>query len=563
MLRAALGGLLLTVGIETAGRAAYRRLLAAAREPRAAQQAALAGILRALAPTELGQVYGYAEIDSPDELRRRVPIHDYEALRPYVQRQIATGGRVLTATRPVMYARTSGTTGEPKLVPVTHDVVRTLRHAQRIFSYVQHRQLGAFRGRVLAIGGALREDTLPDGTPAGSATGLIYATMPRPIRHKYVVPAEVFEIEDYELRYAVIARLAAQHRSLGMIATANPSTILRLFQQMEADRPALAADLAQGGSRLLARLSPPLARRVGSALKSSPKQANVLAAAGARGPLPLAELWPQLRAVMTWLGAGCATAAAHVRTLLPNSVRMVDAGYVASEVRGTVVVDAERNLALPLLEDVFFEFVADEAWNAGERDTLLLHELERGAAYRVLVTTRGGLVRYDMNDIVRVTGSVGHTPTLEFVRKGRGVTNMTGEKVAEDQVNRAMAEAAAAAGIGVPFYVVLADAATAGYCAYVEGDAEARLVVALAAALDAKLASLNIEYGTKRASGRLRPLRVVSLHAGASRAYREHYVRKGQRESQFKVLTLRDATEVDFDFLRYASGDSADAHRVR
>ncbi|HUL83219.1 MAG TPA: GH3 auxin-responsive promoter family protein, partial [Gammaproteobacteria bacterium] len=228
MLRALIGGVVFALGIETTGRAAYRRLLAAAWEPRAAQERALAKILHALAPTELGRTYGYAQIAGPDEFRRRVPVHDYEALRPHVARQIATGARVLTPTPPIMYARTSGTTGQPKLVPVTSDGLATLQHAQRVFSYVQHRQLHAFRGRVLAIGGALREETLPDGTPAGSATGLIYATMPRLIRHKYVVPAEVFEIEDYELRYALIARLAVQHRSLSLIATANPSTILRL-----------------------------------------------------------------------------------------------------------------------------------------------------------------------------------------------------------------------------------------------------------------------------------------------------------------------------------------------
>ena len=549
MLRAACGTVLFALGIETAGRLAYRRLLAAAAEPRAAQQKALARILRTLASTELGKSYGYAGIASPDELRRRVPVHDYETLRPHIARQIATGARALTATPPVMYARTSGTTGQPKLVPVTRDVIATLQHAQRVFSYVQHRQLGAFPGRLLAIGGALREETLPDGTPVGSATGLIYATMSPWIRHKYVLPAEVFEIEDYELRYAVIARLAVQHRSLSMIATANPSTILRLFEQVQADRPALAADVAQGDSRLLARLAPRIAQHVRRFLKSSPGQARVLAATG---PVQLAQLWPRLRAVMTWLGAGSATAASHVRTLLPSGVRMVDAGYVASEVRGSVVVDAERGLALPLLEDVFFEFVPTEAWDAGERATLLLHELEQGASYRVLVTTLGGLVRYDMNDIVRVTGEIGRTPTLAFVRKGRGVTSITGEKVTEDQVNLALADVARAAEVAVPFYVVVADAGAASYCAYVEGATEPQRVVALAAALDAKLAALNIEYASKRASGRLRPLRMVALRSGTSRAYREHCVRKGQREAQFKVLTLRDAADVDFDFLLHA-----------
>jgi len=147
------------------------------------------------------------------------------------------------------------------------------------------------------------------------------------------VPAEVFEIEDYELRYALIARLAVQHRSLSLIATANPSTILRLFQQIEADRPALAADVAKGRSRLLDQVAPHVARSVLDVLKASSRQASVLAT-GNGAPPPLAELWPQLRAVMTWLGAGCATAAEHVRKLLPSGVRMVDAGYVASEVRG-------------------------------------------------------------------------------------------------------------------------------------------------------------------------------------------------------------------------------------
>ena len=559
MLRAACGRLLFALGIETTGRLAYHRLLAAAAEPRAAQQSALARILRTLASTELGQKYGYTQIDSPDEFRRRVPVHDYEALRPHIARQIATGARVLTATPPVMYARTSGTTGQPKLVPVTTDVIETLRHAQRAFAYAQHRQLGAFPGRLLAIGGALREDALPDGTPVGSATGLIYATMSPWIRHKYVLPAEVFEIEDYDLRYALIARLAVQHRSLSMIATANPSTILRLLEQMEADRPALAADVAQGDTRLLARLPSHVARQVRAFLKASPGQARVLAAAG---PLSLAELWPRLRTIMTWLGAGSATAAAHVRTLLPSHVRMVDAGYVASEVRGTVVVDVERNLALPLLEDVFFEFVPTERSDAGERTTLLLDELEQGATYRVLVTTLGGLARYDMNDIVRVTGAIARTPTLAFVRKGRGVTSITGEKVTEDQINLAIADVAAAAEVAILFYVVVADAGAASYCAYVEAVSQPQRIVALAAALDAKLAALNIEYASKRASGRLRPLRIVALRSGTSRAYREHYVRKGQREAQFKVLALRDAADLDFDFLPHAS-DAIGAAQVR
>lgn len=551
-LRERVADLAFRTGIETTGRGAYQRLIEAAGDPHGAQTRALARILRALAPTELGRAFGRVDVD---EFRRRVPVGDYEALRPHIERQIATGAPVVTATRPIMYARTSGTTGKPKLIPVTSEVVADLTAAQRVFSYVQHRDLDAFRGPVLAIGGALREETLPDGTPAGAATGLIYETMPALIRAKYVVPPAVFGIEDYELRYAVIARLAVQHRDLSMIGTANPSTILRLLDQIQRDARELEDDVARGDSRLLADVPAPIARHVRAALRSDRHQARVLADARASGaPITLDTLWPDLRAVMTWLGAGCAGAAAQVRALLPAHARAIDAGYVASEVRGTVVVDAERNLALPLLEHVFFEFAPVDAWDSGDRATLLLPEIEEGQSYYVLVTTAGGLVRYDMHDVVRVTGRIGRTPTLAFVRKGSGVTSLTGEKLTEEQVNLAVTGVAARAALNVPFHVVVADADSNRYIAYVEARAPAAHCDTLASALDAELAALNIEYASKRSSGRLRPLLLVLLDPGTGYAYREHAVRKGQRESQFKVLSLQNAAEVDFDFAPFAAG---------
>lgn len=537
------------LGMATAGRRAYNRLLDAAGDPRAAQANTLLNILASLASTEIGRRYGYGTIKDADAFRTAVPIHDYEALRPFIDRQIATGEPVITAARPVMYARTSGTTGHPKLVPVTAEVVTGLREAQRAMAYVQHTALKAFRGHVLAIAGALREETLPDGTPAGATTGLIYRTMPRIIRAKYVLPAEVFAIEDYDLRYAVVARLALQYRDLSVIATANPSTILRLMHQIEADAPALIEDLADGSSRLLTRLPPEIAVEVKGSLRAAPAQARALKNWRRRGtPLALGDAWPQLRSVMTWLGAGCAVAADAVRKSLPAGAGMIDAGYVASEVRGTVVVDAASNLALPVVEDVFFEFAPIEAWDAGDRSTRLLHEIEVGQAYSILVTTFGGLARYHMNDIVRVTGRIGGTPTLAFVRKGRGVTNITGEKLTEDQVNIAVADVAGAAGLRVPFYVLVADPVAAGYRAFVETDAtEAQQVEAIGPALDKRLGALNIEYASKQASGRLKPVAVVALAPGAERAYRQHCVRKGQREAQFKVLTLQNASEFNFD----------------
>jgi GH3 auxin-responsive promoter len=550
--------------METAGRAAYRRLLAAAQDPRASQERTLRRILKSLRATEFGKKHGYDGLCTADGFRRAVPIHDYEALRPHVDRQIATGQPVLAPERPIMYARTSGTTGGPKLVPVTNGVARGLKRAQRAMAYVQHKAYHSFRGRILGIGGARCEDTLPDGSVVGSATGLIYETMPRLIRAKYVLPAEVFAIEDHDLKYAVMARLGAQCRDVTAVATANPSTILRLLQQIEADLPDIVEELAHGSSRLIARLPARLAPPISALLEPNPEQAKALAAMRHRGRLVLGDLWPGLRSVMTWVGGGCTVAAEAVRQLLPPAARMIDAGYVASEVRGTVVVDAERGLALPLLDDVFFEFAPVDGWTAGRRETLLLHELEDGEAYHVIVTTLAGLARYHMNDVVRVTGRIGRTPTLAFLRKGRGVTNITGEKLSEDQVNLAVAGLVNDAGISVPFYVVVADPAAARYRGYIElPDARPEFLSDLATRLDQKLRQLNIEYDSKRASNRLQPLRLVALSEGAERAYRRHCVAKGQREAQFKVLTLQNASEFDFDVTSLLIGDSCHASAPR
>ncbi|MEQ1783677.1 MAG: GH3 auxin-responsive promoter family protein, partial [Hyphomonadaceae bacterium] len=335
---------------------------------------------------------------------------------------------------------------------------------------------------------------------------------------KYVVPPEVFGIQDYGEKYLAIARLAANESNVSAIGTANPSTVLRLMDVIRTNLTDIIAGVPPARARALQNLVPRASE------------------------LTLADVWPRLRTVITWLGGGCAIAAAAVREQLPPGAVMVDAGYVASEVRGTIVVDIKNNLALPMLGDVFFEFVPTALWETGDRKTLLLHELEDGADYHVIITTVAGLLRYHMNDVVRVSGHIGSTPTLQFVRKGRGVTNITGEKLSEDQVHAAMAA------LPSPplFYIVLADTRLSVYRAYIEAEGVA---TAIAALVDACLRKSNLEYDSKRASGRLAPLEVALLRPGAADAYHSHIVeKKKQREAQAKVLALQTTDECDFDF---------------
>jgi hypothetical protein len=540
---------LFSAALQTWGRHSRDRLLRQAAAPAAVQAATLRAILRRCAVTEQGRRFGLAAITSVEAFRAAVPIQDYEALRPAIQRQIASGALALAPEPPLMYARSSGTTGSPKYLPVTRHVLGQLKAAQRAQSFTQQQAMYCFGGRVLAFAGATNEETLPGGVPAGATSGLIYQTMPRAVRARYVVPPAVFQVADYDLKYRLIARLAAQCADISVIAAANPSSLLRLLDAIGATLPTIATELAAGDCAALADVEPAIAAALRPHLHADPDRAAALQAlAEAAAPLTLAALWPDLRSVLAWLGGGCANAAEAVRRQLPPGAAMMDAGYVASELRGTVVVDVARNLALPLLGDVFFEFVPVAAWDAGERDTLLLHQLEPGQDYHVIVTTAAGLLRYHMNDVLHATAPVGATPTLAFLRKGRGVTNITGEKLSEEQVHTAMGRLGREAGRPFTFFILAADIPRARYRAYVELPQGIAFAM-LAERLDAALGELNIEYAAKRGSRRLGAVELGALRPGASEAYHRHcVVTKGQREAQAKVLALQDAAELDFDF---------------
>ncbi|MBT9445638.1 MAG: GH3 auxin-responsive promoter family protein [Hyphomonadaceae bacterium] len=533
-----------SIVMETLGRAAHRRLLRLATDPAEAQSRALLSILEACSGTDQGVAFNLHRDMDQSDYRRRVPIQSYEDLRPGIERQIATGALAVAPQRPLMYARTSGTTGKPKYIPVTPTAQTQAASAQRAMAFVQHKAARPFAGRILGFGGSVREETLEDGTPAGAASGLIYATMPRFMRVKYILPASLFDLEDYDLKYRLAARLAAQAPDITLMACANPSTLLRMMQALNANLPTIAAEVSEGRCAALENLPASMREDVRERLAPDPPRGLALAALASGGrDVTLADLWPNVRSVTTWLGGGCAHAAAVLREQLPAGAIMVDGGYVASELRGTIVADADSGLALPMLGDVFFEFAPVAEWESGVRDTLLLHEVEVGREYYVIISTISGLLRYDMNDVLRVTGRIAATPTFAFMRKGRGVTSICGEKLAEDQVHAAIGTLP----ITARFFVVLADAPKAIYRAYIECAEENLNADDAAAALDEQLAQLNIEYAAKRDSGRLHPLALIRLRSGAGEAYHRHCVQKGQREAQAKVLALQTVDEFDFD----------------
>ncbi len=526
----------------------YQSLLNATGNPRSAQKALLRRILVTNANTHFGARHNFRQIRNPEAYRRAVPTKTYEDLRKYVDVQDRTGEPYLTADRPVYYHRTSGTLGSAKDIPVTSAGLTRVKENQQLFAYSVARGTRAFEGRVLGITGQAVEGLMPSGVPYGSASGLLYKRMSKLVRRKYVLPPEVADIEDYDLRYFATAAFALAERNVTGIGTANPSTLVRILDLIQSEPEALIEAVHEG------RLPDGADLPAESTLTPDRGRARELEGLlAAKGVLDYAAIWPNLKGIMTWTGGSCGVPLRRLADSIPAGTSIIELGYIASEFQGTVNIDAAENVCVPTLLDNFFEFVERETREAGGRDFLLLDELEEGGEYYVFVTTQDGLYRYDMNDIVRVTRMINATPCLEFVQKGKGVTSITGEKLYEKQVLDTVMAATVRLGVSVKFFVMLADQEAAMYTLYLEASGrEPYQASGLANAVDRGLREANIEYDGKRGSGRLAPVEIKRLRAGTGGEFRADRVAAGQRDSQFKYLHLQYAHECPFDFDAHA-----------
>jgi len=203
----------------------------------------------------------------------------------------------------------------------------------------------------------------------------------------------------------------------------------------------------------------------------------------------------------------------------------------------------------------FYEFIPVEAGQAESPRTLLAHELEEGASYVIVLTTSGGLYRYNIGDVVRVVGFMDEAPMLEFLNKGSGFSSVTGEKVSEFQVVQAAREASPADGTvvdtfmavpewgGPPHYSVLVEEGTLGEASE----------VGFADRFDEALQRLNLEYESKRKTNRLGPVSFRRLSKGTWERYKEFKIRRNHgRIEQYKHVYLVQ----DFEFAKKLAKDT-------
>ena len=499
------------------------------------QEHLLLKILRENSQTEFGKEHNFERISSVEEFRERVPINDYNNLEPYITRQ-QEGNLELTVAEPVFYTRTSGTTGRHKYIPLTRFGVNQIKHFQKQLAYSLWRKTDFFKGTVLGFFSPGIEGRLANGIPFGSTSGATYESLSSIFEKKFEIPKEAFNLDNVEAKYEVYALSALVHGSITGISSVNPSSLLKVCMLIEQRAEELLDALVDGKDTNLLKGTASILPSLRSQLLPY-RKASLSQVLDKDGTIPPDILWPKLSALVTWTGGSCGIALEKLKSYLPLNVNIVEMGYSCSEFNGTVNIDIKRNTCLPLLTDNFYEFVAKEDWESNSPKFLLLNEIDADKDYYIFVTTASGLYRYDINDVVRATDGVGNCPGLRFVRKGKGMTNITGEKISEDQAIAAVSYGLKSAGYITETFLVLAEEDASTYRIFVESSQNISVDL-LSEKIEGELRKRNAEYDDKRASGRLNPVEVERLFEGAGEAIKTKFLQQGVRETQYKPPVL-------------------------
>jgi hypothetical protein len=311
----------------------------------------------------------------------------------------------------------------------------------------------------------------------------------------------VAHLRDPQSRYYALMRLGIA-RDVAFAITANPATLIQMARTANENSETLIRDVRDGTISERFVDDAHVQRALCAVLKPDPRRAARMEELRRRhGLLRPRDYW-QLEFVACWTGGSMG----HYLDRLadwwgPLPVR--DVGLLASE--GRVSIPLRDNTPVGVLDVTsgIFEFIPLENADADQPDTLTAREVEDGRDYVVVLTNTTGLMRYRLDDVVRVHGRMEGAPLIEFLHRAGRVASVAGEKLTENQAVAAVQ--AACARLSIPGFDFLLAPCWADPPFY-RLNCTARLEPGFAASLDEALGQQNEEYASRRKSNRLGPM---------------------------------------------------------
>jgi len=500
--------------------------------------------------TEYGRKYHFSEVRSVEDYRMLVPLNDSESIFPYVERIKKGEDNILTKDKVIFFGLTSGTTGKPKLIPVTNFSRARKAEMMRLWAYyISKDHHDVLDGKILAIINPDDDDSTESGIPIGAESGHAYRNMPAMIKKFYAIPYSVFLIRDYESRYYCMARIALEN-NITTLATLNPNTIVLMCHKIEKYKDELIEDIENGTLNGRINVPPYVRNALERFFKPNKKRAAQLRdiLKEKRQFLPK-YFWPNLKLIECWKGG---TVKLYLKGLPQyfGNVPIRDFGCLSTEARSSIPMSDIGAGGVLAINTNFYEFIPKEYIGKIEKRFLLCNELQIGGEYYLIVTTPGGLYRYNIDDIITVNGFFNKTPVIEFVQKGLNAVSVIGEKLYESQVNEAVNRAVDKHRLLIGFFSACAQWKPPRYVFLVEFESDSRAAdkKGLLMSIEEELGKENSEYKYVRDSQLLKPPILKVVKKGEFEKYRAKRVSEGANDSQFKVAELTANPDFEKNF---------------
>ena len=458
--------------------------------------------------TEYGKKYDFEHIDSISDFQKKVPINDYETLKPYIQRIFEGNQNILWPSPITWFAKSSGTTSDKsKFIPVSKESLDDthFRGGKDVLAlYLQDNpQTNLTSGKCLVLGGSHQINQLNAASFFGDISAVMLQNMPFAVKMFRLPEMSIALMNEWEEKIERMAHSTIRE-NVTYIAGVPTWTIVLIKRIFE----------ITGTNNLL-------------------------------------DIWPNLELYIHG-GVNFTPYRRQFEQFIPSPNMRYRETYNASE--GFFAAqdrEDEEGMLLFLNHGIFYEFMPMSEYGKENPLTLTLKEVEPYKNYAIVISTNGGLWRYLVGDTVQFTSIDPYR--IKVTGRIKHYINAFGEEVIVDNSDNAIAIACAETGAVVVDYsaapMYMTNETTGGHEWIIEFEYLPVSLERFTVLLDKSLQAINSDYEAKRYKDMA--LRMPVIHRMPKDGFKRWLKDKGKLGGQNKVPRLSNERIYIDEMLKY------------
>ncbi len=346
--------------------------------------------------TEWGLKHGYVDIKSQEQFRQRVPLQNYEDLKPYMLRLKAGEQNLLWPTEINWFAKSSGTTADKsKFIPVSREALEECHYkgGKDLLALYNHTfpNNNLYSGKSLVLGGSSSINELRKDSYYGDLSAIIINNLPFWVEFKRIPDRSIALMDGWEEKIEVMAR-SVMYEDVTNMAGVPSWTLVLLKRILEIT-----------------------------------------------GKSNIAEVWPNLELFIHG-GVSFEPYRRQYESIIPKRGMHYYESYNASEGYFGIQDLPNRNDMLLMLDyGIYYEFIPAALAQEEQPPTIGLDDVEIGENYEMVISTNGGLWRYRLGDTVEFTTK--YPFRIRVTGRTKHFINAFGEELIIDNAERALAQA--------------------------------------------------------------------------------------------------------------------------